>query len=107
LYAELEKCVPIVVQVSLPAYWKTMIFPKIQEIETGLPCGGKVLICLNFDGDCWENIFIYNKNGEEIYKDDYFEPFVEELIECDVAVPIETSPAHFGVSKYHIKINWV
>ena len=44
LYAELEKCVPIVVQVSLPAYWKTMIFPKIQEVETRLPCGGKVLI---------------------------------------------------------------
>jgi hypothetical protein len=52
----------------------------------------------------WGSILIYNENGDEIYQNT-LETF-EDLIECDVAIPIETSPAHFNISRYHIKINW-
>jgi len=126
------KCEPIVVDVSLPLCWKMMVetefdaqerprdaknhrsgnadpeayYDDLREVAVDLPGGTKVIVGLySGQSNYWGCILIYDKEGNEMYQSDPLETF-EDVMECAVAMPIPTSPAHFGLSKYEIKINW-
>ena len=132
LYADLAKCVPIVVDVSLPLCWKKMVdvefdaqdaaprdaknhrsgnadpeayYDDVREVVVKSPGGTMVVVGLySGQSNYYGGILIYDKEGNEIYND-IIETF-EDVMECAVSTHLPCHPVHFGLSKYQIKINW-